>query len=709
MKKIVSTAILSTLITLAWAQIPDPEYIPSEYQSGVSENSEDSVSNQVLDTDVNPNKPKKLEPKLYIGFGNFNFRGDISDSRNSGLIGQSGFQIGLAASLNENIDAALIMQEGVVRVDGISRDDLPKNFKSTLNSIGFRFNYNLNKSSSQNKLTPYIGLGLNYLKFDSKGSNDDSNNEYEIDLLSEWILNPENTEAYSQTAIEIPITLGVKFKINDRLNLNFSSAYHYTNSDYIDNIVDGSSDKYFVNSVHAVYDLYCKNCEEDDYVPQVHDDYLVNFESLDREDEDGDGVADIDDFCIGTPSRVKVDAVGCPVDTDNDDVPDYLDKEPNTPQGAVVSVNGVQLTDKMSEAIYLNYLNATSRKDASSYFDENYPTDKFIKITKEVVNIDGDTLMVDIFKPKVFQQIFEQQKEFDETVTTSQYIDLNSKTYYKIQMAKHSKGMDASEINRLMSISNIKSTIEGDYTSYYSGEYEDLMKANQRQKQLINSGYSNTYIVEDKQGDLRSVTSDEINRERNLRASAKLEDLPPLQDIVFRVQLDVLKEVDLDFYDLDELVIFEDNEGFKHVFTEGYSSYEEALERRNELYFMSYENAKVVAIKEGELVDAKEYMDIGYTEENASVYGDVIFKIQLGIYSKNEVVEIAKINELEGVEKTEISNGIFRYTTGTFTNIQAAMLRLEKVTKMGYDGCYPIAFYNNEQISIKKAKELIGL
>ncbi|MDB2613423.1 hypothetical protein N9Y89_01600 [bacterium] len=35
-------------------------------------------------------------------------------------------------------------------------------------------------------------------------------------------------------------------------------------------------------------------------------------------------------------------------------------------------------------------------------------------------------------------------------------------------MAKHSKGMDASEINRLMSISNIKSTIEGDYTSYYS-------------------------------------------------------------------------------------------------------------------------------------------------------------------------------------------------------------------------------------------------
>ena len=120
MRKFVSTAVLSILITLTWAQIPDPEYIPSEYQSEVSENSIDSVPNQALDTDANPKKSKKLEPKLYIGFGNFNFIGDISDTRNYGLIGQSGLQIGLAASLNENIDAALIMQEGVVRVDGIS-------------------------------------------------------------------------------------------------------------------------------------------------------------------------------------------------------------------------------------------------------------------------------------------------------------------------------------------------------------------------------------------------------------------------------------------------------------------------------------------------------------------------------------------------------------------------------------------------------------
>ena len=101
-------------------------------------------------------------------------------------------------------------------------------------------------------------------------------------------------------------------------------------------------------------------------------------------------------------------------------------------------------------------------------------------------------------------------------------------------------------------------------------------------------------------------------------------------------------------------------------------------------------------------------MNLSYTEENTADYGEVIFKVQLGIYSKNDVIELSKLNDLEGVEKTEISEGIHRYTIGTYTSIQGAMLKLNKVVKQGYEGSYIIAFYNNEQISIKKAKELIG-
>ena len=281
-------------------------------------------------------------------------------------------------------------------------------------------------------------------------------------------------------------------------------------------------------------------------------------------------------------------------------------------------------------------LNSASRKDANSYFEDTYPSDKFIKLTKKVVNIEGDTLLVDIYKPRLFQQIYNQQKEFENSITAAKYFDLNSDIIYKLEIGKFADGIEASEINRLMSIKNLKSTLSNDFTIYYLGEYKDVLKARQKQKQLINSGYENTMVIEDNQGDLRTITNEEMDEERNRRASKKLEDLPLLENVIFRVQLDVLKEVDLDYYDLDDIIPFEKN-GLFHIVTEGYDTYEEALERRNELYFMSYENSNVIAIKGGQIVDAKDYMDLSQSKEKVNVYGDVIFKVQLGIYSENDV------------------------------------------------------------------------
>ena len=151
MKKFISFFLLNSFCFLSWAQIPDPKYIPSNYQENAMENTSDTI------LDVVP-KPFYLQPKLHLGFGNFNFRGDISDTRNTGLIGQSGFQIGLSANLKDHIDAIILMEEGVLRVDGITRDDSPKNFKSTINTFGLRFNYHLNPHASKKLFNPFIGL-----------------------------------------------------------------------------------------------------------------------------------------------------------------------------------------------------------------------------------------------------------------------------------------------------------------------------------------------------------------------------------------------------------------------------------------------------------------------------------------------------------------------------------------------------------------------
>ena len=46
------------------------------------------------------------------------------------------------------------------------------------------------------------------------------------------------------------------------------------------------------------------------------------------------------DQCPGTPKGAKVDAKGCPVDTDGDGVYDYRDQCPGTPKGARVDERG---------------------------------------------------------------------------------------------------------------------------------------------------------------------------------------------------------------------------------------------------------------------------------------------------------------------------------------------------------------------------------
>jgi outer membrane protein OmpA-like peptidoglycan-associated protein len=60
-------------------------------------------------------------------------------------------------------------------------------------------------------------------------------------------------------------------------------------------------------------------------------------------DNDGDGVPDYLDKCPDTPKNVKVNATGCPLDADADGVPDYLDKCPDTPKNVKVNATGCPL------------------------------------------------------------------------------------------------------------------------------------------------------------------------------------------------------------------------------------------------------------------------------------------------------------------------------------------------------------------------------
>jgi len=95
----------------------------------------------------------------------------------------------------------------------------------------------------------------------------------------------------------------------------------------------------------------------------------VEFDPTFFDDEDLDGVFDGWDNCPGTPVGAVVDSFGCAVDSDNDGVADYADKELNTRHGAYVSSDGVEITESDLAAL-LDKSMAANRNEIDLYINQ---------------------------------------------------------------------------------------------------------------------------------------------------------------------------------------------------------------------------------------------------------------------------------------------------------------------------------------------------
>ncbi len=130
-------------------------------------------------------------------------------------------------------------------------------FKSSLVDMGLRYEYNFwpygtgQEYRGAKRLTPYIyiGMGLTLAK--------------------------PNTTNSMETAFNIPLGGGVKYKLGDRLNLGVEWTIHFTTSDLLDGVKDPygikssglfkNTDCYSQLRVSLTYDLWakCKTCHND--------------------------------------------------------------------------------------------------------------------------------------------------------------------------------------------------------------------------------------------------------------------------------------------------------------------------------------------------------------------------------------------------------------------------------------------------------------
>ena len=157
--------------------------------------------------------------------------------------------------------------------------------------------------------------------------------EYETSLENDSI-------NYNLIPLLAPVTVGIKWKINPYLQGRVYGTYNHLFTDWIDNISLGNNDYYLSFGFTMNYVIHKLHFEKKEKID-------VDIESFNRSDEDNDGIIDIVDECPHTPKSIKVNLMGCPIDTDKDGVPDHIDKEPNSTNYKYVDEMGRVITDSL--------------------------------------------------------------------------------------------------------------------------------------------------------------------------------------------------------------------------------------------------------------------------------------------------------------------------------------------------------------------------
>ncbi|MFT4523992.1 MAG: hypothetical protein ACI85F_000133 [Bacteroidia bacterium] len=340
-----------------------------------------------------------FKPRVGLGTGIFTFFGDVNDdNRLHPFTSSLGYEFVASANLSRYFNLNLKAIYGNIKINERGKEiegfDEKRNlnFKSEMFLGGVDVSYNFNHLYNKpGIIQPFVSAGVAFLSFDTKSDLRDSRGisyhyhsdglisdiseeearelqidapevlrdyTYETDLRKEDL---DSLGKYNTFSFAIPVSLGIDFRLSRRVSAKFSSTFYYTFTDNIDNVSSESSgirqgnkanDMFLFTSLSVSYALGSNKKS----VKANKTKYFqgTNFTALYFDDSDGDGVNDFDDLCAKTPDGAKVDAFGCALDSDIDDIQNYRDDEESTPQGNIVTTRGVTLTDSMMLASYID-------------------------------------------------------------------------------------------------------------------------------------------------------------------------------------------------------------------------------------------------------------------------------------------------------------------------------------------------------------------
>lgn len=626
-----------------------------------------------------------FQPMFSLGSGFYNFQGDIEGPKSNFIGGANiGFNAGIRLNMSEDFDVSLIFSSF-----SLAEDDGVQKLNADLSSVGLHCDYIISSLMKKSRLSPFLSFGIDRVTFKAK--------DY------------DREESFS-----LPVGLGIMLDVSERIKVNIGMNYSMIMADIDKAPLEQNNDKMMITDFAIHYDLFTPKPKTYVNLDETYYDD-VNFKAFDVEDEDGDLIADSDDFCPRTPQGVEVDANGCPLDSDYDGIPNYIDEQEYTPRGSVVNERGVQLTDEEYKSMYSDYESA-SRRYAAHYNNYNIQQDNFKTVNEYL-----------IAKANAFNRAFNEGKESEEQ-------DKGAK--YMVRIASYNSSVPADEMNNLLCIDDLQSfTMEDDLVIYVVGSYTTLDEAINRSYAIEEQGFDDTYIMVENDGKISRyveppsepqideeevvlIPAEEVNSNDIIDKGALKESKGILtNETIYRIQVGAYsKNKPLSseiFVGVDNVISFIGKDGLIRYMAGSFTEYKDAVDYQAQMRARGFDDAFIVTYKNGERIslnfaikNSKPNLLVEEVEDDETNL-DLNFIVQIMVDGASvSAVDLEKMSKLGNIDK-EQSGALYKYYAGNYSNLDEANIQLEKAKLAGFSNAFVIATRNSERITLKEAEELL--
>ena len=628
------------------------------------------------DIDFDLEKKKPFNPKFTLGTGFYTLTGDIQNEESGFLRGtNTGYNAGMKFGITNNLELSFLMMKST-----FSTDNGAESFSSEIDGMGLHIGYSVNHLFKQSRISPLLTFGVQRLSY-------------------------KTNDLDRESAIAFPFGLGIRINVTERLEFDASLNWAVGMGD-IDHGVDDGSDGYKSFNISLHYDLFTPGPNSDD--EYFDDSYYadVDFDKLENEDEDGDLVLDVDDYCPKTPIGVKVDANGCPLDDDNDGIANYLDAQKNTPEGSIVDEHGVRLTADKYHSMYSEY-EAASRKYANFYNESEIKRENYKTVDEYL-----------IAKANAFNIAYNEGLKDDEKVKG---------LVYKVKIGEFSDGIPAQVANKFLSIDDLESvTLDNGVVMYLVGSYTTLDGARGRKNDLEGKGIEDTYLMVDNNGEVSDYVepTPELEIEEDEVVVEALEDEiseevvttvtedEMTNETTYRIQVGAFNAELSDevFVGVNNVISFTGKDGLVRYMAGSFVEYKDAIDYQAQMKARGFEDAFIVTYKNGERISLNVAIktDNPVSEEVIEDEVNLEFTVQIMVAKASvSAAELKKMSKLGKIDKEAEGTEMYRYFSGTYEVLEDANIQLEKAKLAGYTDAFIVTYKDGERITLQEAKKLM--